>query len=245
MRLFVRSIVPLVLLPLVLAACSWVDPSECWVNTSGGFGGGGTIPIGAGVGATTTGDFGSPSDSTAPPPSRPLDYGSGGNNPCMATPSQEDKSCQVDGRMLEHGATFLSCSDACRATCAGNISITFGHYNPSDFPFVTTVQDDGQGSAGGWQVAKVNLEFKRVQVYELTYTAWYCDFNVEMPLRTQAMGTVDATRAATFSVDIADSVGRGMDFSLPQGIFCSQFVQKMRDAFKSKYPKLGATAVKK
>jgi hypothetical protein len=36
-----------------------------------------------------------------------------------------------------------------------------------------------------------------------------------------------------------------MDYTLPQGIFCSKYVPLVRDTFKSKYPLLGATAVKK
>src|SRR5262249_20714041 len=54
--------------------CTWVAPDECWPNTSGGFGGGGTIPIGAGVGAPT------PGDSPAAPPRGPL-ANSGTPNP--------------------------------------------------------------------------------------------------------------------------------------------------------------------
>ena len=48
MRLFSRSLAVLLLLGLVIViGCSTVSPDECWVNTSGGFGGSGTIPIGA------------------------------------------------------------------------------------------------------------------------------------------------------------------------------------------------------
>lgn len=36
-----------------------------------------------------------------------------------------------------------------------------------------------------------------------------------------------------------------MDYTLPQGIFCSKFVDKLDKAFKSTYPLLGASAVKK
>jgi hypothetical protein len=43
------------LLVLLGVACSTVSPDECWVNTSGGFGGSGTMPIGAGVGAVGSG----------------------------------------------------------------------------------------------------------------------------------------------------------------------------------------------
>jgi hypothetical protein len=58
MRLFHAAVAPFLIGRLVLG-CNTVSPDECWVNTSGGFGGGGTIPIGAGVGATS-GDFPSP-----------------------------------------------------------------------------------------------------------------------------------------------------------------------------------------
>ena len=47
------------LLMMLVVGCTTVDPDECWVNdTSGGFGDDGPIPIGAGVGATSSGDFG-------------------------------------------------------------------------------------------------------------------------------------------------------------------------------------------
>jgi hypothetical protein len=41
---------------------------------------------------------------------------------------------------------------------------TFVRFRPSEFPFVTTVQDDGTDKGGGWQVAKVNLEFTRIVI---------------------------------------------------------------------------------
>jgi hypothetical protein len=79
MRFFFGSIARL-LLGMLVIGCNTVDPDECWVNTSGGFGGGGTLPLAAGVGATTSGDF------LSPPPKGPLDE-SGKPNPCVATPS--------------------------------------------------------------------------------------------------------------------------------------------------------------
>jgi hypothetical protein len=75
MRTLFRSIASL--LVMLVIGCNAVDPDECWINTSGGFGGGGTIPIGTGVGATSSGDF------ITPPAGEPLDYG-GDPNPCMA-----------------------------------------------------------------------------------------------------------------------------------------------------------------
>ncbi|MFT3766695.1 MAG: hypothetical protein QM820_14445 [Minicystis sp.] len=69
-------------------ACNTVDPSECWVNTSGGFGGGGTIPIGAAVGASS-GDF------FSAPPNGPLDYGDV-PNPCVEKQSPCNEVCEAD-----------------------------------------------------------------------------------------------------------------------------------------------------
>jgi hypothetical protein len=79
MRSLFRSLAPLL---LVLGfGCSWVDADQCWPNTSGGLGGGGTIPIGAGVGATS-GDY------LSPPGSSPLGYPAT-YNPCV-TPSNSE-----------------------------------------------------------------------------------------------------------------------------------------------------------
>jgi hypothetical protein len=58
---------------MVPVACDTVDPDDCWPNTSGGFGGSGTIPIGAAVGS---GDY------HPPPRYQPLGY-PGGANPCV------------------------------------------------------------------------------------------------------------------------------------------------------------------
>jgi hypothetical protein len=83
MRFFFGSIASL-LLGMLGIGCTTVDPSECWPNTSGGFGGGGTIPFAAGVGATTSGDF------LSPPPGRPLDRDEA-PNPCV-TPESPPES---------------------------------------------------------------------------------------------------------------------------------------------------------
>ncbi len=89
-------------------ACSTVSPDECWINTSGGFGGSGTIPIGAGVGATSGGD---PLD----PPRGPLDQGDA-PNPCIMPSSPCDDKC-LDG----YEAAAIACgkieNEAQRKTC--------------------------------------------------------------------------------------------------------------------------------
>ena len=67
---------------LLVTGCSTVSPDECWPNMTGGFGGSGTIPIGAGVGAAT-GDY-------ADPPRGPLDYGGAPDNPCVTSNDKSD-----------------------------------------------------------------------------------------------------------------------------------------------------------
>ena len=85
MRSLFRSLAPLLM--MLVIGCNFADPDECRPNTSGGFGGSGTIPIGAGVGATTSGDF------LSPPPGGPLDYG-GKPNPCVAPQNSEAEEMQ-------------------------------------------------------------------------------------------------------------------------------------------------------
>jgi hypothetical protein len=53
-------------------------------------------------------------------------------------------------------------------------------------------------------------------------------------------GVISPDRAARLNVEVAEDVGRRMDYKLPQGIFCKKFVLGMREMFSSKYTKLGA-----
>ena len=116
---------------------------------------------------------------------------------------------------------------------------TFPNFKPSEFPFVTTLPDDGAGKGGGWQVAKANLEFVRISL-PITYIKWYCPVTVQMPLRTELRGKISPASAATMSATVANSVAAGIDYKLPQGIFCDRFRTGMRDAFPTMYPGLGA-----
>ena len=120
--------------------------------------------------------------------------------------------------------------------------ITFPNFKSIEFPFFTTVPDDGTGKAGGYQVAKVNLEFIKFTIPRRG-TKWYCPFTIQMPLRTEFMGKVDAIRAASLSAAVANVVAAGMDDKLPQGIFCHKFIVGMRATFTSMYPFLGASVI--
>src|SRR5688572_5640688 len=120
-------------------------------------------------------------------------------------------------------------------------SFTYVDFDPSDFPFVTIVEDDGAGKGGGWQQARARLKFEYRMVPGGT-TEWYCAITIRMPLRTEAMGRIDSTRAASLSEEITEDVANLMDYKLPSGIFCKQFAIEVDATFKSKYPKLGARA---
>jgi hypothetical protein len=241
MRLFSGSLTRLLLvLMLLVMGCSTVDPDECWVNTSGGFGGSEPIPIGAGVGATSGGDF-------SEPPRGPLDNSEAPYNPCVKSETAEkpppQSTCEMPTPAAE-GATSWICSEECRAKCAPHIRFTYADFSPSEFPFVTTVQDDGTDKGGGYQEAKANLEFIDATASGIVRSKWYCEFTIKMPLRTKGMGKISASRAANLSVEITEDVANGMDWDLPPGIFCIQYINKLEPAFKSTYPNLGAAVWK-
>ena len=141
------------------------------------------------------------------------------------------------------GAVDIHALTAAPRASSAPAAITIPNFKPSEFPFVTTVPDDGEGKGGGWQVAKVNLEFVRV-VIPTDVKVWHCPFKIEMPLRTEFMGIIDAKRAASLSAGIANTVAIGMDYKLPQGIFCDTFIDGMKSTFPSTYPKLGARITK-
>jgi hypothetical protein len=114
-------------------------------------------------------------------------------------------------------------------------------FSRSDFPFVTIVEDDGTGKAGGWQLARPSLSFTHV-VFPTRISRWQCTFTLEMPIRTEKMGRFSPRRAADVSAKIANDVGRRMDYKLPEGIFCTTFISNMDKTFKSPpYNKIGAS----
>lgn len=123
---------------------------------------------------------------------------------------------------------------------SGPEGITFPNFKPVEFPFVTTIPDDGADKGAGWQAARANLKFTRI-VLPLKVIEWYCPFTVGMPLRTERRGVISATQAAIMSAAVANSVVATMDFALPQGIFCHKFVEGMQVTFPIMYVGLGAS----
>ncbi|KYF73241.1 hypothetical protein BE17_31955 [Sorangium cellulosum] len=162
------------------------------------------------------------------------------------SPESPRDPCPGVGDVAGNGATFLSCSDACSSKCPppGMAPWVYVDVDPLDFPFVTIVNDDGRGKGGGWQESKAHLNFRKLTIPH-TVKDWYCDFTIGMPLRTELMGRIDANRAASLSEEIAEEVANRMDYDLPQGIFCHKFVEELKVTFKSRYPGLGGTAMRR
>jgi hypothetical protein len=113
-----------------------------------------------------------------------------------------------------------------------------GGFKASEFKFSTTVHYSG-GGAGGWQEAKANLDFWRITIPRRV-KHWKCPVTVGMPLRSEEMGRISSSRAARMSARVATAAMRSMDFKLPQGIFCKEFVAVMVAKFRKMYPKSGA-----
>ncbi|WP_437952248.1 hypothetical protein WME98_17050 [Sorangium sp. So ce296] len=236
-----------------LAACNWTI-GDCYPVEERSSG------VGAGPGSeprpiytsAASGDFG------AEPPDGP--YGSDGKiacneweledeeesprdsseRPTESTTSPQDP-CPGVGDIAGDGATFLSCSDACRSKCPppGMAPWVYVDFDPSVFKFVTIVEDDGEDEGGGWQEARAKLNFSRLTVPR-KIASWSCSITIGMPLRTEFLGRIDPIRAAILSEEITEEVANGMDYKLPQVTFCKMFADTADAAFKSKYPLLGA-----
>jgi hypothetical protein len=126
---------------------------------------------------------------------------------------------------------------------APEVSFTIPIAKPSDFPFVTTIPDDGTDKAGGEQAAKANLKFERIHNL-FSVRTWYCTLTIRMPLRTELMGKISASQAAILSAEVTNIASGRMDFTLPEGMFCNEFPKAVLAAFGEKYKYLGARVTK-
>jgi hypothetical protein len=120
---------------------------------------------------------------------------------------------------------------------AGGIFVPI--HKPSHFPFGVIVPDDGQGKAGGWQAAKANLPFQKIDFPALI--TWYCPLTIGMPIRHRIRGYISPASAAAMSAAVTNSVASSMNFDLPQGVFCHKFYLGVEAAFPLMQPGLGAT----
>jgi hypothetical protein len=234
-----------------LAACNWTV-GDCYPREEWEGGAGAGAPVGPPVPVFTSaasGDFGADpqrggerkiqcnkTDSEDEEEESPSDS----SDRSTGSPTSPQDPCPGIGDIAGNGATFLSCSDACSSKCPpGMAPWVYGGFDPSDFNFVVIINDPGTGKGGGWQEAKVNLEFRRLTIPH-PIKSWICSFSIGMPLRTEIYGQIDANRAASLSEEITEEVANRMDYDLPPGIFCGRFIDQTRATFISKYKGLGA-----
>lgn len=112
-------------------------------------------------------------------------------------------------------------------------------HKAAHFPFATVVKDDGKDGAGGWQAAKANLPFQKMD-FPITMITWYCPITIGMPIRHSKLGYISPATAAKMSAAVTNSVASRMDFDLPQGVFCIRFRAGVTAAFPAMYA-VGAT----
>jgi hypothetical protein len=116
-----------------------------------------------------------------------------------------------------------------------------GRFSPSIFKFVTTVKDDGQGEAGGWQEASADLSF--VDTRTFIPRSWSCHLIIGMPLRVAVLGRIAPDSAAEMSADIATDASGVVMHSRPEWLtaeFCQALKVEMQGLFGERHPHLGA-----
>src|SRR5262249_28989907 len=137
-------------------------------------------------------------------------------------------------------------SDRLGPTGEAEQDVRGGLYEPEDFRFVTTVKDDGEDKAGGWQVASNVSKFTaRVSGNPVPIYTWECRLIVEMPLRSEKRGRIPPDRAATIAATVANDVALPLLSSrswVGQGVlFCQDLKAGMNTMFKSQlYEGFGA-----
>lgn len=144
---------------------------------------------------------------------------------------------ETNSPMREVAATSHFDAPSLGAPSAGGIFIPI--HKPSHFPFVVIVPDDGKNGAGGWQAAKANLPFTKFDFPAVI--TWFCPITIGMPIRHGIRGVISPASAAVMSAAVTNSVASGMNFDLPQGIFCARFRKGVETTFPTMYPNLPIT----
>src|SRR5262245_1060787 len=102
-------------------------------------------------------------------------YGDESTQPEQPNKGTDSDSCDDNSVTVAEGA-YTYCSGQCAAKCPTSGVSGFAS---SVFKFTTTVPDDGEGKAGGWQEATATLNFFRWT--SLLPEAWSCTVTVGMP----------------------------------------------------------------
>lgn len=227
---------------LSVTACNYTV-GECWPVGQGDgnatVGGGPIVHGGAGgsLGAEPSGSGGTkiPEADCNSKPEEPAPPATGAGN--------QDDQCAagaaIVGGSATDGTTFAFCSGPCATKCSVRGAPT--GFSTSIFMFTTTVADDGQGDAGGWQVAAATLKFNRW--IGVLPENWACQVTIGMPVRAEAYGKISPQQAATITTGVANNASQFVMHNpegLPPGIFCSRLKPTMQQLFDTQYYLLGA-----
>jgi hypothetical protein len=209
MRSLLLCLVALLAAGIFVVACNTADPSECFPNTGNGFGGAGTIPIGAGVGVSS-GDMG------ISPPRLPLGY-TDANNPCVThdsdTPQPETPTGNPGPPAVRPIVKFL----------------------PSNFPYITIVRDDGEGLGGGWQETTATLIF--TNAVDVFYSCRvHIGMPIRSSIYGKLSRGVAANMTAFVANAAGNKV---WPTDLPQTLFCKAFLEQIPKEFDEAFPRLG------
>jgi hypothetical protein len=121
-------------------------------------------------------------------------------------------------------------------------AVTVGKFSASLFKFATTIPDDGEGKAGGWQSATATLHFEDARS---TPPAWTRPVTVQLPIRSEKRGYISPSKAAEMSAEVATITSMALMGSRDKWIpslFCSKFKTGMVKVFDVLYPGSGGRA---
>ena len=133
-------------------------------------------------------------------------------------------------------------ADSIPPDCAEKMS----GFPASLFKFKTTVEDDGEGKAGGYQQARATLMF--IDGRQEPAQSWTCAVTIKMPLRTEKYGTISAERAAEIASDvttIASTIVMHSQDAWQPTLFCGKYQDGMNAIFQKSYKLLGGQATAK
>lgn len=121
---------------------------------------------------------------------------------------------------------------------------SIGSYSPTLFRFVTTLADDGQGKAGGYQEATAKIGF--VDGRQDPPASWSCTITVGMAVRSSVLGVISPQSAASMTANVLTYSSSKTMHSRPewlQALFCKALAAEMLEEFGEAYGGAGARVV--
>jgi hypothetical protein len=119
-------------------------------------------------------------------------------------------------------------------------------YGSKDFPFETWLPDDGTDVGGGMQRSVTSLGFAVMHGMRVVYP-WNCPIEIDVPLRTKALGKISPSRASLWTAEAANLAtrllmdSRAPDDWIGQGeAYCKQLYPSLQSRMNADHKGLGA-----